>query len=290
MGLNFEEDETSYDCALKIIPKQVFWDRVRKGKERADTLVRETTVQATLTADALRKQTAHPFVRLSGFFETRESMVLEMELLDGMDLFRHVLAKGNLNEDEAARIMRDILQCLLTMERLGIAHRDVKPANIFMCEDKPDQVRVRLGDYGMAAFASVDGYVRGRCGTPGYVAPEIFAAGVNSGYMNKVDVFSAGVTLYVLLCGYEPFYGENDAELVAANKSAYVEFADEDWADVSQEAIDLVKRMMEADPSERISAQNALDHPWISNHARPVPAQTITGDQITTGGSACTIS
>ena len=220
------------DCALKIINKKEFWSRVVKGRERADTLVRETSVQATMT---MKCSKIPAFVRILGFFETSESVVLELELLEGMDLFQYVSSKGVLSEKESACILRDILTVLDGMNRAGLAHRDIKPANCLMC--KTDETSstdeapcvVKVADFGMATFVGVDGLVRGRCGTPGYVAPEIFSAGLHGGYGNKVDVFSAGVTLYVMLCGYEPFYGESDADLVAANKETKLEFPSSDW-------------------------------------------------------------
>lgn len=229
-GNDGNDSSLELNCALKIIPKSLFWERVRNGHERVDTLVRETTVQATLTAHANQMgYDKPPFLRLRSFFETRETVVLELELLKGTDLFQYVHCHGSLKEKESAYIMKDVLKCLSVTEKLGIAHRDVKPANILMCNKRKDGVRVKVGDYGMSTYVGLDGLVRGRCGTPGYVAPEIFAAGVNGGYKNKVDIFSAGVTLYVLLCGYEPFYGETDAELMAANKAAKVEFPADDW-------------------------------------------------------------
>ena len=135
-----------------------------------------------------------------------------------------------MEEDEAAHIMRDILTCIDAMRRIGIAHRDVKPANILMCHaEHGDGIAVKVGDFGMATFVGHDYLLRGRCGTPGYVAPEILRSSTSLGYKNKVDVFSAGVTLYVLLCGYEPFYGECDAELIESNRAAKVEYPNEDW-------------------------------------------------------------
>jgi serine/threonine protein kinase len=94
-------------------------------------------------------------------------------------------------------------------------------------------------------------------------APEIFTAGVHGGYGNKVDVFSAGVTLYVMLCGYEPFYGESDAELIAANRAAVVDFPDDEWKGVSADAKDLVRQMMHPDPRHRLSPSQALQHRWL---------------------------
>lgn len=227
-GENVSSKEIQHTCALKVIDKNEFWRRVVKVKERADTLVRETSVQATLTAKCAELET---FLQIRGVFETSDNYVIELELLEGTDLFHYISSKDKpIDEDEAAQIMLDVLTSLDAMARIGVAHRDIKPANILMCDKNKCGVSVKVADFGMAGFTGVDGNLRGRCGTPGYVAPEIFSTAVHGGYGNKVDVFSAGVTLYVLLCGYEPFYGESDKELIAANKAAIVEYPESDWS------------------------------------------------------------
>lgn len=265
---------TRYDRALKIFRKEEFWRHVMKGRERADTVVREASVQSVLT---LKYGLSVPsFVQIYGFFETSEFVVLELELLDGRDLFHHITqTKSALEEKNAARILRDLLRSLQAMKSAGIAHRDIKPANILMYSGSGPIIKV--GDFGMSTFVGVDGKVRGRCGTPGYVAPEIFSADVYGGYDNKIDLFSAGVTLYVMLCGYEPFYGETDAELVAANKAAEIDFPEEEWSKVSPFAKDLVKKMMHKDPKERVDAKQAMEHPWLTRHLRaqdPAPCSS----------------
>lgn len=98
------------------------------------------------------------------------------------------------------------------------------------------------------------------------MAPEIFSAGFHGGYGNKVDVFSAGVTLYVMLCGYEPFYGTSDEELIQANRAADLEFPVEEWSSISKEAINLVKSMMTVDSSLRPSAAEVLANSWTCAH------------------------
>lgn len=153
------------DCALKIINKNEFWSRVVRDRERADTLVRETAVQASLTAQMGHLPT---FLRLRNFFETIDHVVLELEILQGIDLFQHVSSKGILEEDEAAHIMRDVLICIDSMRRIGIAHRDIKPANVLMCHaEENDGIAVKVGDFGMATFVGHGNLLRGRCGTPG---------------------------------------------------------------------------------------------------------------------------
>jgi serine/threonine protein kinase len=304
-----DENGESLECAIKVVEKSEFWSRVVKSMERADTLVREASVQATLASKGVPLPT---ILKLGSLFETPDNLVFEVELLEGTDLFRYVSLKGSLSESEAACIIRDVLVGLEMMCRFGIAHRDVKPANILMCNKESDGVHVKLADFGMSTFAGVDGLLRGRCGTPGYVAPEIFSAGVNGGYGNKVDIFSTGVTLYIMLCGYEPFYGETDAELINANREALVEFPDSDWSNgelcgncdvallrplilihcmlVSAEARDLVRAMLEADPRKRISAKDALQHPWICNRTAAVAKPVELRGKDFVAGAACVIS
>jgi serine/threonine protein kinase len=286
---------TSGDCALKIINKNLFWERVSRKEERVDAIVRETAVQATLTSFYGHLPL---FLKLNTIFETCDQFIMELEFVDS-DLFRHVTTSGHLPEIEVAYIVRDLLVAIVALKRLGIAHRDVKPANIFMIRTSNDNndSRVKLGDFGMAAFVGTDDKLYGRCGTPGYVAPEILSVGVNHGYENKVDLFSLGVTMYILLCGYEPFYGETDEELISANKEAKVDFPDCDWKHgqcyfiklmtcivnqlptsmlVSIEGRDLVEKLLEPDPKRRIEAADALKHPWITRRTtRPAWMESV---------------
>ena len=252
-------------CAIKIFDKNLFWRCVIKGRERADTIVREVSVQATLTA---KGGNVSSFLKIRGFFETTDHVVIESELLDGTDLFRYISSRPPLTEPEAAAILHKILLCLQAMNRIGMAHRDIKPANILVhnTNKRHDAIKVKVADFGLATFMGVDGRMSGRCGTPGFVACEVLQAEVHGSYSNKVDVFSAGVTLYVMLCGYEPFYGETDTELIRANKDALIEFPDEEWKRISPAARDLVERMMRASPDERLSVDQAMSHPWMREH------------------------
>jgi len=248
---------------LKIIDKGLYWDLVIKEKERADSIVREVAVQATLLAEA---DDNPGFVRLLNFFETEDKVVLELELLQGRDLLKYLSSKGSVNESDAAHIMYDVLNCVVTMQERGIAHRDLKPANILMADMTTNGVMVKLSDFGMADFVGPDNLLRGRCGTPGFVAPEIYEAGVHGGYENHADMFSAGAILYTLLCGYEPFFADTDAKLIQENKNGKVSFPPDCWKTVSIEGRDLVEKMLERDPKKRIEARRALGHPWIKRH------------------------
>ncbi|KAJ0401853.1 hypothetical protein P43SY_007787 [Pythium insidiosum] len=98
---------------------------------------------------------------------------------------------------------------------------------------------IKVADFGMAAFIESDGKLKGRCGTPGFVAPEILTAGKGESYPSGVDMFSAGVVVYTMLCGYEPFFGVNDEELIQMNKLVEYEFEEPEWSSISDEAKDL---------------------------------------------------
>lgn len=277
--------EAEYECAIKIIDKDRFWDRVRKGVERADSIVRETSVQAAMLVHPTFQ---HGFLQVRSFFETSNQVVLELELLQGIDLYRHVSTKGLLAEVETANIMYDLLNCIKAMQENGVAHRDVKPGNILMADVMRDGVNVKLGDFGMATFVGDGNLVRGRCGTPGYVAPEILSTNKNEGYGNTVDMFSAGVVMYILLCGYEPFYGENEKQLIQENKTGNVEYPKDDWKDISIEGRDLVERMLERDPVKRITASKALIHPWITRRVSARNAEKMSIENM--DDFACVIS
>mmetsp|Transcript_4604 Transcript_4604/g.10906 ORF Transcript_4604/g.10906 Transcript_4604/m.10906 type:complete len:179 (-) Transcript_4604:179-715(-) len=177
------------------------------------------------------------------------------------------------------------------MNEAGICHRDIKPANILMvrCDDSKYGTSVKLGDFGMSTLVGVDGLVRGRCGSPGYVAPEILKAEAGGGYGNHVDMFSAGVTLYVMLCGYEPFYGETEKELIRANKKARLDFPDSEWKKISPEAKDLVSQMLKEDSNKRIGTREALVHPWIVRIQKEKDKNYLRNIDLTEAESVCSI-
>mmetsp|Transcript_16051 Transcript_16051/g.32915 ORF Transcript_16051/g.32915 Transcript_16051/m.32915 type:complete len:1125 (+) Transcript_16051:240-3614(+) len=261
-------------CAVKIIDKANFWARVVAGKERKDTLVRELTVQTALTHFVLEDHFKPVFVEIYGVFETKKHLVIEMECMSGGsagepgDLFQLLKQRNSkLSEKDASDFIFNILMAVRSMRSLGIAHRDIKLANLLTTgeKDRKKSIFVKLGDYGMSDFIDPSNFLLyGRCGTPGYVAPEILRAKKNEGYKNKVDLFSVGVVMYTLLCGYEPFYGESDGELVKCNKKAKIYF-DEDWEDVSENAKLLIKRLCDPDPRKRIGPEEALKSPWFKD-------------------------
>lgn len=262
--------------ALKIISKEGFWQRVQSGKERADAIVREVLAQSLVCqyANKLNSEEDFPIVKLYGMLETLDDFSLELELMKSMDLFDQLSQDGVLPESTVIDIATQLTLASKLCMGVGIAHRDIKLSNITFPRDdhtneaSSSSVRVKLADFGMAGFKDKDGLLRGRCGTPGYVAPDILKAGVQEGYALNIDMFSIGVVCYTLLCGYEPFYGTDDTQLIKANKNVHYEFHLPEWGDISDNAKDWIRKCMSPYANSRLKPEEALAHVWLNQNAK----------------------
>lgn len=335
-------------CALKLISKEVFWERVESGKERGDALVREVLAQLILECHQLlgynvmnlpfalsnaitSSSYSHslPFVRIFSIFESQTGFALELELMESMDLFDLLAANGPLSEWQVRGIIAQLVDAVSFCNRLGIAHRDIKLSNITFPKKaqavvattanggeeevplasmhnhqsgiaseeeealtpqaassllplpmltqqqsprpKEEHLIVKLADFGMAGFVGVDKKLRGRCGTPGYVAPDILHAGVNEPYGLNVDMFSIGVVAYTLLCGYEPFYGQDNQDLLRANRMVEYEFHSPEWDNISEQAKDWIRKALHPHADHRINPEDSKRHVWLTEF---FPSQT----------------
>ncbi|CDJ52162.1 CAM kinase, CDPK family, putative [Eimeria brunetti] len=218
---------------------------------------------------SIMKSLDHPnIIKLFETFEDHKNVYLVMELCRGGELFDRIIEQGYFSEAYACSLMRCILAALFYLHRHGIVHRDLKPEN-FMFLDKGKDAPFKIIDFGLATRFSNNSYMSTRAGTPFYVAPQV----LQGKYTYKCDMWSAGVILYILLCGYPPFHGENDAEILARVKVGRYKFNEHDWKGVSSEAKDLVRKLMAFDPHQRLSAEQALNHPWIKHFSSaPNPA------------------
>merc|ERR1719476_983544 len=144
----------------------------------------------------------------------------------------------------------------------GIVHRDLKPENI-LYDTPDDHAIIKVADFGLARVVSAKDMMKTACGTPGYVAPEVLKnQGYNSG---AVDVWSSGVILYILLCGFPPFYEEELPALFDQILHARFDFPSPWWDSISQDAKDLVMAMLTIDPKKRIAAVEVRNHKWIKS-------------------------
>jgi len=191
-------------------------------------------------------------------------VVMIMELLSGGDLLDAVINSGAYSEADARNIFRQVLDGVAHMHMRGVVHRDLKVENLMM-KHPSDLMSVKIIDVGLAHVVgsgnqimdSDDGSVTVR-GTPEYMAPEV----IDSHFGTQADLWSCGVTMFELLCGYTPFRGETEAGVFAVVRRGNFNFAEKDWGRISQDAKDLIRALLRLNPRERLSAQDALDHTW----------------------------
>merc|ERR1719428_2172622 len=147
------------------------------------------------------------------------------------------------------------------MHKHDITHRDLKPEN-FLLETKEKDAPLKVIDFGLSCKFVKGKPLTTKAGTPYYVAPEV----LKGSYDHKADVWSCGVLMYVLLCGYPPFYGDNDSEILAMVKRGEYDFPPEEWDEVSKEAKDLIGMLLKFDPTKRPECEEALSHTWFQRN------------------------
>ncbi|KAL6258874.1 hypothetical protein P5V15_010819 [Pogonomyrmex californicus] len=211
---------------------------------------------------AILRQVCHPnIISLIAEQETADQLFLVMELVKGGDLFDAIAAATKFSEAEASVMISHLTSALAYLHSHHIVHRDVKPENLLVEMDGSHVRCLKLGDFGLAQVVREPLYTV--CGTPTYVAPEILA---ETGYGLKIDVWAAGVILYILLCGFPPFVSldNEQEELFERILSGQYEFTSPYWDTISDSAKQLISNMLQAQPELRFSAEDVLDHPWLT--------------------------
>ncbi|XP_059609788.1 calcium/calmodulin-dependent protein kinase type 1-like isoform X2 [Phlebotomus argentipes] len=233
--------------AVKIIDKKAL-----KGKE--DSLENEIKVLRRLS---------HPnIVQLLETYEDKVKVYLVMELVTGGELFDRIVEKGSYTEKDASGLIKQVLEAVAYMHEQGVVHRDLKPENLLYYSSDEDS-KIMISDFGLSKMEE-SGIMATACGTPGYVAPEVLA---QKPYGKAVDVWSIGVISYILLCGYPPFYDENDSNLFAQILRGEYEFDSPYWDEISDSAKDFIQNLMCVNVEKRYTCIQALAHPWISGDA-----------------------
>eukprot|EP00180_Rhodochaete_pulchella_P001763 Plantae.Rhodophyta-Rhodochaete_pulchella.ctg2632.p1 GENE.Plantae.Rhodophyta-Rhodochaete_pulchella.ctg2632~~Plantae.Rhodophyta-Rhodochaete_pulchella.ctg2632.p1 ORF type:complete len:481 (+),score=88.32 Plantae.Rhodophyta-Rhodochaete_pulchella.ctg2632:101-1444(+) len=214
----------------------------------------------------IRKNIHNPYVvRTFDVFNTKDNLFIVMEYLGGGMLYDILSAEGQFSEAHASEIMREIMSGLKCLHDHDIVHRDIKPENVLCCS-REWPYRVKLADFGLADFVLEDTFgdkcTRGMYGTPYFVAPEVIRG---EPYGAPVDVWSCGVLLYNMLSGELPFDGANIKEVLKRVKIGSFDFPDSEWANISDEVKDLIQGLLAYNPKVRLTAKQALEHPWLTS-------------------------
>jgi len=214
------------------------------------------------------KKVKHPnIISLKEVYEEDpKKLYLVMELVTGGELFNKIVEIGSYSENTAKRLVKQMMSAVKHLHDQSIAHRDLKPNNLLL--EAPNVDVIKIADFGLSKILSPDSMMQTACGTPIYVAPEVLKG---EGYDKEVDIWSIGVVMYILLCGYPPFFddGENMAALFEQIMAGEFEFADPYWTDISAEAKDLILHLLVVDPKERYTVDQALNHRWLKDESAP---------------------
>jgi calcium/calmodulin-dependent protein kinase I len=231
-------------------------------------LTKETTADILNEIDILARVDDHPHViQLKAIYEKKGKMYIVMELVTGGELFDRIIARQHFSENDARDVMHVLISTIKHMHTHGIVHRDLKPENILFATPAPDSP-IKIADFGLAKLyqPNEDGdNLKTLCGTPGYVAPEVLKN--RNGYSPQCDMWSLGVILYILLCGYPPFQHEQQSKLFKQILKADYQFHSPWWDKVSDDAKDMVSKLLVVDSEKRLAPADALRHPWMVNTA-----------------------
>ncbi|XP_048053303.1 calcium/calmodulin-dependent protein kinase type II delta 2 chain isoform X2 [Megalobrama amblycephala] len=203
----------------------------------------------------------HPnIVRLHDSISEEGFHYLVFDLVTGGELFEDIVAREYYSEADASHCIQQILESVHHCHVNGIVHRDLKPENLLLAS-KMKGAAVKLADFGLAIEVQGDQQAWfGFAGTPGYLSPEVLR---KDPYGKPVDMWACGVILYILLVGYPPFWDEDQHRLYQQIKAGAYDFPSPEWDTVTPEAKDLINKMLTINPSKRITAAEALKHPWI---------------------------
>ncbi|XP_023813939.1 calcium/calmodulin-dependent protein kinase type II subunit beta isoform X21 [Oryzias latipes] len=203
----------------------------------------------------------HPnIVRLHDSISEEGFHYLLFDLVTGGELFEDIVAREYYSEADASHCIQQILEAVLHCHQMGVVHRDLKPENLLLAS-KCKNAAVKLADFGLAIEVQGDQQAWfGFAGTPGYLSPEVLR---KEAYGKPVDIWACGVILYILLVGYPPFWDEDQHKLYQQIKAGAYDFPSPEWDTVTPEAKNLINQMLTINPVKRITAQEALKHPWV---------------------------
>ena len=233
---------------------------IKMNEERAMKIVKKKSESSHNEVEILKKISHPNIANVFEIFEDSRKYYIMMELLEGGELFEVIINQGYFSEADAAKIMKQLLSAVNYLHSKNIVHRDLKPENIMLTK-KPvkNKFEIKIIDFGTAKIFDPKKRMTKFIGTSYYIAPEV----LKENYDEKCDVWSCGVILYILLCGYPPFNGNSNVDIFHHIQNAQPMFTGEEWQGITKEAIDLLKSMLNKNPSKRFSTEKCLAHKWF---------------------------
>ncbi|XP_062189956.1 CDPK-related kinase 5-like [Phragmites australis] len=264
MGDEVGRGHFGYTCAA----------RVRKGSHKGEAVAVKVIPKAKMTTSIaiedvrrevkiLKALTGNKnLVQFYDAYEDNENVYIVMELCEGGELLDRILSRGGkYSEDDAKAVLVQILKVVAFCHIQGVVHRDLKPEN-FLFTSKDDNSQLKAIDFGLSDFVKPDERLNDIVGSAYYVAPEV----LHRCYSTEADVWSVGVIAYILLCGSRPFWARTESGIFRSVLKADPSYSEAPWPSLTLEAMDFVKRLLCKDPRRRMTAAQALSHPWIRNY------------------------
>ncbi|XP_037918669.1 phosphorylase b kinase gamma catalytic chain, skeletal muscle/heart isoform isoform X2 [Hermetia illucens] len=248
------EKETGKEFAAKIIDL---------GAETGDSSPQQMLEATRQEIFILRQVMGHPYIiDLQDVFESDAFVFLVFELCPKGELFDYLTSVVTLSEKKTRTIMRQVFEGVEYIHSKNIVHRDLKPENILL----DDNHNVKITDFGFARHLSEGQKLFDLCGTPGYLAPETLKCNMfegSPGYSKEVDVWACGVIMFTLLVGCPPFWHRKQMVMLRNIMEGKYSFTSPEWADISEDPKDLIRKCLVVDPEKRITVSEALRHPFF---------------------------
>ena len=243
----------SYGQVKKVKHKQL-------NEIRAMKITNKKSDSSKYEIEILRKISHPNITNIFEIFADSKKYYVIMEFLEGGELFEAITSIGSFTEASACKVMKQILSAVYYLHSNRIVHRDLKPENIMLTQKpKNGNYQIKLIDFGTAKIFKPGKKMNKFIGTSYYIAPEV----LKERYDERCDVWSCGVILFILLCGYPPFNGNTNVDIFHAIQNQNPIFGGEEWEDITPEAKDLIKLMLRKNPSERLTAEMCLKHKWF---------------------------
>jgi serine/threonine protein kinase len=250
-----------YECTHQRT-NVIYAVKMIERKQPSRKSVKRTMAEMVLREVAILDSLKHPnIIEIKELFEDDDYFYLVMERMRGGDVFDKLIQIKKFNEADAKQLVRTLLIATEFFHSQNVAHRDLKPQNLLL-KSNHNTHDIVISDFGFSCRVHKPMSLTTRCGTPSYVAPEVLK---NAPYDQSVDMWSIGVIIYVLLCGYPPFADSNQSELFRRIRMSNWKFRGEEWENISDDAKDLIRGLLVANPIQRLTAKQALQSNWLQS-------------------------